>query len=175
MTKLSQSRIDSIIHHLSNEDVYLDFHIPFALNADAASSHITRWLSEEDVSPSYSVFGIFSCSSNADLLQNALEPSLARHMRLFVHLTTHLYTTGMQGGYDNYTEEEIRSVRDCVGDRLLKALEPLVRPADIEASENKLAKLRSLFLLLLGTIVGMRYTCSDVSVQSLPIILGLLG
>jgi hypothetical protein len=166
--------MDSIIDHLSNEDVYLDFHIPFALNTDAASSHITRWLSEGDVSPSYSVFGIFSCSSNADLLQNALDPRLARYLRLFVHLTTHLYTTGMQGGYDDYTEEEIRSVRDCVGNRLLKALDPLVRPADIEASENKLAKLRSLFLLLLGTIVGMRYTCSDVSVESLAYIFSLV-
>ena len=95
-------------------------------------------------------------------MQNALDPSLLRHLRLFVHLTTHLYTTGMQGGYEDYTDEEIRSVRDCVGDRLLKALDPLVRPADIEASMDKLAKLRSLFLLLLGTIVGMRYTCSDV-------------
>jgi hypothetical protein len=80
----------------------------------------------------------------------------------------------MQGGYDDYTEEEIRSVRDCVGNRLLKALDPLVRPADIEASENKLAKLRSLFLLLLGTIVGMRYTCSDVSVESLAYIFSLV-
>ena len=69
----------------------------------------------------------------------------------------------MQGGYEDYTDEEIRSVRDCVGDRLLRALDPLVRPAEIEASEDKLAKLRSLFMLLLGTVVGMRYTCSDVS------------
>ena len=166
VTTVNKSRINSIIDHLSNEDVYLDFHIPFALNVEAASSHLTRWLSEDDASPSYSVFGIFSCSSNNDLLQNALDPSLARYLRLFVHLTTHLYTTGMQGGYENYTEEEIRSVRDCVGDRLLRALDPLVRPADIEASEDKLAKLRSLFLLLLGTIVGMRYTCSDVSLKT---------
>jgi hypothetical protein len=72
----------------------------------------------------------------------------------------------MQGGYEDYTDEEIRSVRDCVGDRLLRALDPLVRPAEIEASEDKLAKLRSLFLLLLGTVVGMRYTCSDVSKRS---------
>lgn len=97
------------------------------------------------------------------MLQNALDPSLAKHLRLFVHLTTHLYTTGIQGGYEQYTDEEIRSVRDCVGDRLLRALDPLVRPSEIEASEDKLAKLRSLFLLLLGTVVGMRYTCSDVS------------
>lgn len=163
---MTQSRINSIIDCLSTEDVYLDFHIPFALNVEAASHHLTRWLSDDDdasKSSSFSVFGIYSCSSNTDLLQSALDPNLARHLRLFVHLTSHLYTTGMQGGYEEYSDEEIHSVRDCVGDRLLKALDPLVRPNDIEASDNKLAKLRSLFLLLLGTIVGMRYTCSDVS------------
>ncbi|KAF1975937.1 hypothetical protein BU23DRAFT_566147 [Bimuria novae-zelandiae CBS 107.79] len=166
VTTLSRPRIDAIIDNLSSKDVYLDFHIPFALNVEAASSHLTRWLSEDDPSSAYSVFGIFSCSSNADLLQNSLDPGLARYLRLFVHLTTHLYTTGMQGGYEDYTDEEIRSVRDCVGDKLLKAIDPLVRPADIEASEDKLAKLRSLFLMLLGTIVGMRYTCSDVFDQT---------
>ncbi|KAF2441691.1 hypothetical protein P171DRAFT_76700 [Karstenula rhodostoma CBS 690.94] len=166
VTALPRPRIDSIIDHLSIDDVYLDFHIPFALNVDAASSHLARWLAEDDASPSLSVVGVFSCSSNTNMLQNALDPNLARYLRLFVHLTTHLYTTGMQGGYEDYTDEEIRSVRDCVGDRLLRALDPLVRPAEIEASEDKLAKLRSLFLLLLGTVVGMRYTCSDVFDQT---------
>ncbi|KAJ4294579.1 hypothetical protein N0V90_008270 [Kalmusia sp. IMI 367209] len=150
---LNQSRIDSIIDNLLVDDVYLDFHIPFALNVEAASSHLARWLSEDEASPSFSVVGVFSCSSNTNLLQNALDPSLAKNLRLFVHMTTHLYTTGMQGGYENYTDEEISSVRDCVGNRLLRALDPLLRPSEIEASEDKLAKLRSLFLLLLGTIV----------------------
>ncbi|KAK7181534.1 hypothetical protein PSPO01_12424 [Paraphaeosphaeria sporulosa] len=166
VTTLPQHRIDSIIDHLSIDDVYLDFHIPFALNVDAASSHLARWLAEDDASPSLSVIGVFSCSSNTNLLHNALDPNLARYLRLFVHLTTRLYTTGMQGGYEHCTDEEIRSVRDCVGDRLLRALDPLVRPNEIEASEDKLVKLRSLFLLLLGTVVGMRYTCSDVFDQT---------
>lgn len=151
------------MNDLLNDDVYLDFHIPFALNVEAASSHLAKWLSEDDSPSTFSVVGVFSCSSNTNLLQNALDPNLARDLRLFVHLTTHLYTTGMQGGYQEYTDEEVQSVRDCVGNRLLLALDPLVRPSEIEASEDKLGKLRSLFLLLLGTIVGMRYTCSEVS------------
>lgn len=150
---------------LLNDDVHLDFHIPFSLNVDAASSHLAQWLSDDDAPATFSVVGVFSCSSNTNMLQNALDPSLGRDLRLFVHLTTHLYTTGMQGGYQDYTDEEIHSVRDCVGNRLLKALDPLLRPSEIEASQDKLAKLRSLFLLLLGTIVGMRYTFPEVSVQ----------
>lgn len=162
-TTLPQHRIDSIIDHIRIDDVYLDFHIPFALNVDAASSHLARWLAEDDASPSLSVVGVFACSPDTNLLQDALDPQLARYLQLFVHLTTHLYTTGMQGGYERYTDEEIGAVRDCIGDKLLCALDPLVRPSEIEASEDKLARMRSLFLLLMGTVVGMRYTCSDVS------------
>jgi hypothetical protein len=159
---MPQVRIDNIMKDLLNDDVYLDFHIPFELNVEAASSQLARWLSDDEAASAFSVVGVFSCSTNTNLLQNALDPNLGRDLRLFVHLTTHLYTTGMQGGYQQYTDQEIRDVRDCVGNRLLMALDPLLRPSEIEASENKLAKLRSLFLLLLGTIVGMRYTCSEV-------------
>ncbi|KAF2636031.1 hypothetical protein P280DRAFT_553362 [Massarina eburnea CBS 473.64] len=157
-----QSRINSIMADLLNDDVHLDFHIPFALNVEAASSHLSKWLSEDDSPSTLSVVGVFACSSNTNLLQNALDPGLARDLRLFVHLTTHLYTTGMQGGYQEYTDEEIQSVRDCVGNRLLMALDPLLRPCEIEASKDKLGKLRSLFLLILGTVVGLRYTCPEV-------------
>ena len=159
-----QARLNGIMTDLLNDDVYLDFHIPFELNIEAASSQLARWLTEEESASAFSVVGVFSCSTNTNLLQNALDPSLGRDLRLFVHLTTHLYTTGMQGGYQQYTDHEIRSVRDCVGKRLLSALDPLLRPSEIEAAEDKLAKLRSLFLLLLGTIVGMRYTCSEVRI-----------
>jgi len=162
-----QARVDSIMTDLLNDDVYLDFHIPFELNVEAASSQLARWLTEEESASAFSVVGVFSCSTNTNLLQNALDPNLGRDLRLFVHLTTHLYTTGMQGGYQQYTDQEIRSVRDCVGNRLLMALDPLLRPTEIEAAEDKLAKLRSLFLLLLGTIVGMRYTCSEVRLCNL--------
>ncbi|KAJ4357879.1 uncharacterized protein N0V89_002456 [Didymosphaeria variabile] len=93
-----------------------------------------------------------SRESEEKVLVYDVDSSNELYLRLFVHLTTHLYTTGMQAGYDVYTDEEIRSVRDCVGDRLLRALDPLVRPTEIEASEDKLSKLRSVFLLLLGTV-----------------------
>jgi hypothetical protein len=161
------ARIDSITADLLNDDVYLDFHIPFELNVEAASSQLARWLTDEESASAFSVVGVFSCSTNTSLLQNALDPRLGRDLRLFVHLTTHLYTTGMQGGYQHYSEEEIRSVRDNVGHRLLMALDPLLRPSEIEATQDKIAKLRALFLLLLGTIVGMRYTCSEVRSSSL--------
>lgn len=141
----------------------LDFHIPFALNVDAASAHLASWLCDDYAPGTFSVVGVFSCGTNTSLLQNALDPSLGRDLRLFVHLTTHLYTTGMQGGYHQYTDLEIQSVRDVVGNRLLSALDPLLRPTELEGSEDKLGKLKSLFLLLLGVTVGMRYTCPDVS------------
>lgn len=160
---LNRNRIQTIIADLLHDDVYLDFHIPFALNGEEASSHLSKWLWEEDSPSTFSLVGVFSCSSNTNMLQNALDPSLTRDLRLFVHLTTHLYTTGMQGGYNDYTDLEIQSVRDCVGNRLLTALDPLLRPSEIEASEDKLGRLRSLFLLLLGTVVGMRYICPEVS------------
>jgi hypothetical protein len=155
--------VDTILNDLLDDDVCLDFHIPFDLNIEAASAHLARWLSDDDAPSSFSVVGVFSCSTNTSLLQNALDPNLGKDLRLFVHLTTHLYTTGMHGGYRHYTDEEIQSVRDSVGNRLLTALDPLLRPTELEASEDKLGKLKSLFLLLLGATVGMRYICSDVS------------
>jgi hypothetical protein len=103
-----QGRIDNIMNDLLNDDVYLDFHIPFELNVEAASSQLARWLSDDEAASAFSVVGVFSCSTNTNLLQNALDPSLGRDLRLFVHLTTHLYTTGMQGGYQQYTDQEIR-------------------------------------------------------------------
>jgi hypothetical protein len=158
-----QTRVNQILSDLLDDDVYLDFHLPWDLNVDAASAHLASWLSDDQSPSTFSVVGVFSCSSNTNLLKNALDPNLGRDLRLFVHLTTHLYTTGMQGGYQQYTDEEIRSVRDCVGNRLLLALDPLLRPTELEATEDKLAKLKALFLLLLGTTIGMRYTCPEVS------------
>jgi hypothetical protein len=155
--------MDAILSDLLNDDISLDFHIPFALNVEAASAHLASWLTDDSAPPTFSVVGVFSCSTNTSLLQNALDTNLGKDLRLFVHLTTHLYTTGMQGGYQQYTEDEIQYVRDSVGNRLLLALDPLLRPSELEASEDKFNKLKSLFLLLLGTTVGMRYTYLDVS------------
>ncbi|KAF2662215.1 hypothetical protein K491DRAFT_753337 [Lophiostoma macrostomum CBS 122681] len=157
-----QIRVNQILDDLLDDDVYLDFHLPWDLNVDAASALLASWLSDDHSPSTFSVVGVFSCSTNTNLLKNSLDPALARDLRLFVHLTTHLYTTGMQGGYQEYTDDEIRSVRDCVGNRLLQALDPLLRPTELEGTEDKLAKLKSLFLLLLGTTVGMRYTCPDL-------------
>ncbi|KAF2787706.1 hypothetical protein K505DRAFT_123005 [Melanomma pulvis-pyrius CBS 109.77] len=157
-----QGRIEYIIGDLLDDDVHLDFHIPFALNVEAASSHLASWLSDDHSESNFSVVGVFSCSTNTSLLENALDPNLGKDLRLFVHLTTHLYTTGMQGGYQEYSDEEICSVRDFVGNRLLLAFDALLRPSELEVSEDKLSKLRSLFLLILGTTVGMRYTCPEV-------------
>ncbi|PVI06851.1 hypothetical protein DM02DRAFT_609239 [Periconia macrospinosa] len=159
---IDQSRIQTVVADLLNDDVYLDFHIPFALNADEASSHFSKWLTEEDSPSTFSLVGVFSCSSNTNMIQNALDPSLTRDLRLFVHLSTHLYTTGMQGAQHGFTEGEIQTIRDCVGNRLLTALDPLLRTSELEAPVNKLGRLRSLFLVILGTIVGMRYICPEV-------------
>ncbi|KAF2266715.1 hypothetical protein CC78DRAFT_566768 [Lojkania enalia] len=156
-SSINQSHVDKIVSDLLNDDVYLDFHIPFELNVEAASAHLASWLADESGSSTFSVVGVFSCSTNTSLLENSLDPNLCRDLRLFVHLTTHLYTTGMQGGYHEYTDEEIQSARNCVGKRLLLALDPLLRPTELEIAEDKLGKLQSLFLLLLGTTIGMKY------------------
>jgi hypothetical protein len=164
---LDQGRIEYIVNDLRDDDVHLDFHIPFALNVEAASSQLASWLSDDRAESNFSVVGVFSCSTNTSLLQNALDPNLAKDLRLFVHLTTHLYTTGMRGSYQEYTDEEIRSVRDYMGNRLLLAFDTLLRPSELEATEDKLSKLKSLFLLILGTTVGMRYTCPEVGTLDL--------
>ena len=169
----NESRIQYIINDLLDNDVQLDFHIPFALNADAASSHLASWLSDGHSKSTFSVVGVFLCSTNTDLLENALELNLCKDLRLFVHLTTHLYTTGMQSGYQEYSDEEICSVRDFVGNRLLIAFDALLRPAELEASPEKLSKLKSLFLLILGTTVGMRYICPEVGSRLTYVILSL--
>ncbi|ORY10864.1 hypothetical protein BCR34DRAFT_338180 [Clohesyomyces aquaticus] len=155
--------IQRIMDDLLNDDVSLDFHIPFALNVDAASAHLASWLTDDESRSTFSVVGVFSCSTNTNLLENALDPTLAKDLRLFVHLTTHLYTTDMQGGYREYSDEEIQAVRDFVGQRLLLTLDVLLRPSELEATVEKLGKLKALFLLILGTTVGMRYTCPEVS------------
>ncbi|KAF2002622.1 hypothetical protein P154DRAFT_130744 [Amniculicola lignicola CBS 123094] len=157
-----QARIDLILEDLLDDDVALDFHIPFALNVEAASAHLASWLDNESAPSTFSVVGIFSCSSNTNLLENALDPNLGKDLRLFVHLTTYLYTTEAQGGYHSYTDDEIQYVRDSVGNRLLSKLDRLLGPSALEASADKLGKLKSLFLLILGTTVGMRYTCPDL-------------
>jgi hypothetical protein len=161
-TTPNQTIIHQILNDPMDDCVYLDFHIPFALNAEAASSQLAQWLSGDGNSSALSVVGVFSCTTHTNLMENSLDPKLGRDLRLFVSLTIQLYTTGMQGDYQQYTEQEIQSVRDYVGNRLLSALDPLLRPSEIEASQQKLSKLRSIFLLLLGTIVGLRYTCPEV-------------
>ncbi|KAF2466958.1 uncharacterized protein BDR25DRAFT_395489 [Lindgomyces ingoldianus] len=157
-----QKHIEWIMEDLLDDDVSLDFHIPFALNVEAASAHLASWLSDDDAPSTFSVVGVFSCSTNTNLLEHELDPNLGKDLRLFVHLTTHLYTTDMQGGYREYSDEEIQSVRDFVGQRLLLALDTLLRPSELEATGEKLGKLKALFLLILGTTVGMRYTCPEI-------------
>jgi hypothetical protein len=129
-------RIEDIMPTLLSDDVHLDFHIPFELNVDAASAHLACWLSEDSGTSTFSVVGVFSCSTNANLLEYALDPGLGRDLRLFVFLTTYLYTTDGQENMRNYTSGEIKTIRDCVGKRLLHALDPLVRPSELEATGN---------------------------------------
>ncbi|KAF2117854.1 hypothetical protein BDV96DRAFT_644191 [Lophiotrema nucula] len=160
-TIIDQGRVDAVMADLLGDDVYLDFHIPFALNVEAASTHLASWLSDDGGPSTFSVVGIYSCSTNTNLLQNALDPSLGRDLPLFVHLTTHLFTTGVRGGYQKYTDLEILSVRNWVGRRLLLSLDSLLRPSELEAPGDKLGRLKALFLLLLGTTVGMKYTVVD--------------
>jgi len=54
-------------------------------------------------------------------------------------------------------------IRDYVGDSTLGMMESLVKPAQLEASPQKYEKLKAVFLLILGTLVAVRYTSLDVS------------
>ena len=87
--------------------VYSNPHIPFSLNVEAASAHLASWLSDDCGDSTFSVVGVFSCSTNTNLLENALDPALGKDLRLFVHLTTRLYNTGMRAGHQKYSDQEM--------------------------------------------------------------------
>lgn len=69
----------------------------------------------------------------------------------------------MEVCHGGYTDAKIEAVCDHVASRLLLSLDPLLRHAELEASVEKIGRLKPLFLLLLGTTVGIRYACPKVS------------
>jgi len=66
-------------------------------------------------------------------------------------------------GYRNYSVDETRSVRGYAGTQVLFALDSLLKPLRLEASDKKLEKMKTIFLILLGTVVAAKYTPAEVS------------
>ena len=69
----------------------------------------------------------------------------------------------MVAGYRNYSVNETRSVRDYAGTQVLFALDSLLKPLRLEASDKKIEKMKTLFLILLGTVLATKYTPVEVS------------
>jgi hypothetical protein len=110
---------------LMDDDVYLDFGIPFEWNIDDASGRIALWLTDDSQSPAFSIAGLLSSARFHKMLSQAVEPHLSGYFRVLIHLASLLHTTGMAAGYRNYSVDETRSVRDYAGTQVLFALDSL--------------------------------------------------
>ena len=148
---------------LMDDDVHLDFSIPFEWNIDDASKGIALWLTDDSQPPAFSIVGLLSSARFHEMLSQAVDPRLSGHFRVLIHLASLLHTTGMVAGYRNYSVDETRSVRDYAGTQVLFALDSLLKPLRLEASDKKLEKMKTIFLILLGTVVAAKYTPVEVS------------
>ena len=148
---------------LMDDDVHLDFDIPFEWNIDDASKRIALWLTDDSQTPAFSIVGLLSSARFHEMLGQAVEPHLSGHFRVLIHLASLLHATGMVAGYRNYSVDEACSVRDYAGTQVLFALDSLLKPLRLEASDKKLEKKKTIFLILLGTVVAAKYTPVEVS------------
>jgi len=157
---LSSALVEPLIQNVDGTNVCLDFQIPFELNIDMASKHIGQWLTNDFNSSDFSVVGIFSSVEFTALLCRYVDPTLSRNLRLLVYLTTYLFVVDDPLPSTDVMRANMITLRDHVGNSVLGMVESLLKPAHLEASNSE--KLQAVFLLILGTIVAVRYTLLDV-------------
>jgi hypothetical protein len=148
---------------LMDDDVHLDFGIPFEWNINDASKRIALWLTEDSQSPTFSIVGLLYSARFHKMLGQAVEPHLSGQFRVLIHLASLLHATRMVAGYRNYSVDETRSVRDYADAQVLFAPDSLLKPLCLEASDKKLEKIKTIFLILLGTVTAAKYTPAEVS------------
>ena len=62
---------------LMDDDVHLDFGIPFEWNINDASKRIALWLTDDSQSPAFSIVGLLSSARFYEMLGQAVEPHLS--------------------------------------------------------------------------------------------------
>lgn len=60
-----------------DDNVHLDFGIPFEWNIDDASKRISLWLTDDSRSPAFSIVGLLSSARFHEALGQAVEPYLS--------------------------------------------------------------------------------------------------
>jgi len=69
-----------------DDDVHLDFGIPFEWNIDGASKRIALWLTDDSQSPAFSIVGLLSSARFHEMLGQAVELHLSGQFRVLIHL-----------------------------------------------------------------------------------------
>ena len=159
-------------HNLLAEPTQLHFRGLIQWNIEALSQVFTEWLTMDEVhSPATSKVGMLSSVECQEILQQNLSEHICSDLRLLVKLSSLLYSC-RHFSHPHYSHEQMTITRRIVGARLLKSLEIALKTEALAQASR--AQLLSLFIVLSGAIIAVKYTLpvssEDVSAMLLRIL-----
>ena len=125
-------------------------------NIEALSQDFTEWLTMDEAHPpATSKVGMLSSVECQEILQQNLSEHICTNLRLLVKTSSLLYNCG-DLPHPHYSYEQITIMRQTVGANLLKSLEIALKNEALAQASR--AQLLSLFIVLSGAIIAVRYT-----------------
>ena len=139
------------------KDPVLACDVKFQWDIDAISSDFVRWLSIRSNAPRYaSRVEILSSFRLVQLLTDTLPGSLVRSFRLFVEVSSVLYSTDYKYHHNGIRISDLVLIRSFTGARVLHDLDKMLQESLLV--KGGLLKLKALFVLLFGTILAVGYS-----------------
>ena len=130
-------------------------------DVDALCTDFATWMTADTTQPvATSRVGLLSSMQCQKLLFGYLNDDLCKYLPLLVRTSSLLYNR-QDSPHPCYTYEQLSSARSLLGNELLINLETALKP--IALSKKSKQQLEALFLVVLGTIIAVVYTCNTDS------------
>ena len=141
---------------LLEEHMELRFDELVAWNIDALTTDFATWIATNSINPAAtSRVGILSSMECQMLMHQYLEEDICTNLRLLVKTSSLLYTC-KDSPHPYISSNQLHLIRSSVGAKTLKTLEHALKTTALAKASKE--KLKSLFLILFGSIIAVAYT-----------------
>jgi hypothetical protein len=154
---------DTELHKLAKlsfqEDVTLNFDIPFEWNLASFSQEVGKWLCGDDTTRNFSLVGLFSSNRFRSIVAPHITPQLRNSFKSLIYFGSFLYMYDIS----KQDDKRFRVIRDMAGREVLQSLDLELKSFRINvSSEDESAKWQALFLIIMGTILAINYISDKV-------------
>ena len=158
-------------HCLITDNVRLDSHSGFHWNLDTITRDFAQWMSNQQLTPTWtSRVGVLSSFNLTRLLSTLVPGNMSQNFRLFVETSSALYNRGVEQGYAGCNLTELWQIRSFAGNKVLVGLQEILNNSAL--SRASLSELKALFLILFGTIVSVGYSEQSSPAGIVSIVVG---